>query len=335
MSALKSEKKIREKMNYRLLGRTGLLVSEIGFGSWGIGGKMWADSDDRESIKALHRAIELGVNFIDTALVYGDGHSERLIGQVLKETKENVYVATKIPPKNMVWPALKGIPLKEVFPYEHIINSTEKSLKNLGVDTIDLQQFHVWNDEWALRDEWWEAIQKLKEDGKIRFFGVSINDHEPWNAIQLIKTGRVDTVQVIYNIFDQSPEDELFPICIEYNIGVIVRVPFDEGSLTGKITPETQFPEGDWRNRYFKGDRKQQVWERVQKLEKLLGEEAKTLSELALRFCLSHEAVSTVIPGMRKVEHVEENCSVSDGRKLSDRMLLELRKHRWVRNFYR
>ena len=184
-------------------------------------------------------------------------------------------------------------------------------------------------------DEWWEAIQKLKEEGKIRFFGVSINDHEPWNAIELIKTGRVDTVQVIYNIFDQSPEDELFPICMQYNIGVIVRVPFDEGSLTGKITPETKFPDGDWRNRYFRDDRKQQVWERVKKLEKLLGNEAQTLSELALRFCLSHEAVSTVIPGMRKVQHVEENVKVSDGRKLSQKMLFELRKHRWVRNFYR
>lgn len=321
-------------MQYRVLGRTGLLVSEIGFGAWGIGGKMWADSNDNESIRALHRAIELGVNFIDTALVYGDGHSERLVGKVLKETKETVYIATKIPPKNMIWPALKGTPLRNVFPYEHIIKSTEQSLKNLKVDTIDLQQFHVWNDEWARMNEWWEAIQKLKEEGKIKFFGVSINDHEPWNAIELIKTGRVDTVQVIYNIFDQSPEDELFPICIQHNIGVIVRVPFDEGSLTGKITPDTKFPEGDWRNKYFKDDRKKQVWERVQKLEKLLGGEAKTLSELALRFCLNHDAVSTVIPGMRKIQHVEENCSVSDGRKLSIETLLELKKHRWARNFY-
>ena len=325
----------REKKIYGVQFHPEVVHTEKGFESWGIGGKMWADSNDEESIKALHRAIELGVNFIDTALVYGDGHSERLIGKVLKETRENVYVATKIPPKNMVWPALKGTPLREVFPYEHIIKSTEQSLKNLGVDAIDLQQFHVWNDEWARMDEWWEAIQKLKEEGKIRFFGVSINDHEPWNAIELIKTGRVDTVQVIYNIFDQSPEDELFPICMQYNIGVIVRVPFDEGSLTGKITPETKFPDGDWRNRYFRDDRKQQVWERVKKLEKLLGNEAQTLSELALRFCLSHEAVSTVIPGMRKVQHVEENVKVSDGRKLSQKMLFELRKHRWVRNFYR
>lgn len=322
-------------MQYRILGRTGLLVSEIGFGAWGIGGEMWIDSNDKESIKALQKAIELGVNFIDTALVYGDGHSERLIRKVLKEVKETVYVATKIPPQNMIWPALKGTPLKKVFPYDHIIKSTEQSLKNLGVDTIDLQQFHVWNDEWAKIDEWWEAIQKLKEEGKIKFFGISINDHEPLNSIELIKTSRIDTVQVIYNIFDQSPEDKLFPICLQHNIGVIVRVPFDEGSLTGKITPETKFPKGDWRNHYFRGNRKKQVWERVQKLEKLLGDEAKTLSELALRFCLSHEAVSTVIPGMRKSQHVEENCAVSDGRKLSSKTLKELKKHKWLRNFYR
>ena len=325
-------------MRYRTLGKTGLKVSEIGFGSWGIGGKMWADTDEKESIKALHRAIDLGVNFIDTALVYGDGHSERLIGKVLKERSEEVYIATKIPPKNMIWPALKGTPIKEVFPPEHIIKSTEMSLKNLGRDFVEVQQFHVWNDEWVKTGEWeiaFEAVEKLKSEGKIKFFGISINDHEPENAIELIKTGEIETVQVIYNIFDQSPEDKLFPICIEHNIGVIVRVPFDEGSLTGKITPDTEFPPGDWRNRYFKGDRKRQVWERVEKLKKLLDEEAKTLPELALRFCLSHDAVSTVIPGMRKVKHVEENCSVSDGRKLSSKKLEELKKFRWVRNFYR
>lgn len=321
-------------MKYRTLGKTGLQVSEIGFGAWGIGGEMWQGSDDSESLRALHEAIDLGINCIDTALAYGNGHSERLIARVLRERSERVYVATKIPPKNNRWPAHKDIPVSEVFPPEYIISKTEESLSNLDVETIDVQQLHVWRDEFLNDTRWLEAIEKLKQEGKIRHFGISINDHEPHSALLAVKHGIVDSIQVIYNIFDQSPADELFRLCIEQEVGVIVRVPFDEGSLTGTITPETTFPPRDWRNRYFRGDRKREVWERVQDLKKLLDGEASTLPELALRFCLSHPAVSTVIPGMRSTKHVRSNCAVSDGRLLSDELLNELKKHRWVRNFY-
>jgi aryl-alcohol dehydrogenase-like predicted oxidoreductase len=321
-------------MKYRTLGKTNVNVSEISFGAWGIGGGMWKGSDDAESMRTLHRAVNLGVNFIDTALGYGKGHSEQLIENLLKERKERLHVATKIPPKNQLWPARAGSSVRDAFPKDYIIECTEKSLKNLGTEYLDVQQFHVWLDEWLHEGDWREAIQKLKEQGKTRAFGVSINDHAPETDLELVKTGLADTVQVIYNIFDQSPEEKLFPICQDKNIGVIVRVPFDEGGLTGKITPETTFPERDWRDRYLRDDRKKQVWERAQRLEKLLNGEAKSLPELSLRFCLSHPAVSTSIPGMRTVKHVESNIAVSDGRLLSDSLRSELKRHVWQRNFY-
>jgi aryl-alcohol dehydrogenase-like predicted oxidoreductase len=321
-------------MKYRILGRTGIEVSEIGYGAWGIGGALWQGSVDTESMRALHKAIDLGVNFIDTALAYGPGHSERLIGKLLKERKEIITIATKIPPKNQQWPAKRGTKLRDAFPHDYIIQCTEKSLRNLNVDTIDVQQLHVWTDEWTEDAEWSDAISRLKEQGKIRYFGVSINDHEPENALELAASGKADTFQVIYNIFDQSPEDKLLPFCQKNNIGIIVRVPFDEGSLTGTITPETVFPAGDFRNKYFRDDRKQQVLKRVNTLTRLLGEEAKSLPELALRFCLNRPEVSTVIPGMRQVRNVEANCKASDGKMLSESLSAELKKHRWIRNFY-
>ena len=309
-------------------------VSEIGYGAWGIGGQMWQGSEDHESLRALHHAIDLGLNFIDSALVYGDGHSENLIGNVIRERKERLYVTSKVPPKNLQWPAVPGTTLREVFPFDHIIKCTEMSLKNLGVDTIDVQQFHVWDDAWAAEAEWQDAIAKLKEQGKILFFGMSLNNHEPDNALKVAATGLVDSFQVIYNIYDQTPENNLFPLCREHNIGIIVRVPLDEGGLSGNITAETMFPKGDFRNSYFRNDRKKQVFEHADTLKKLLGKEAATLPELALRFCLHHSAVSTVIPGMRSVKNVEANCLLSDGRKLSESLIAELRNHTWERDFY-
>ncbi len=321
-------------VEYRILGRTGLQVSEIGFGAWGIGKSEWIGAEDEESLRALHRAIDLGVTFIDTALAYGDGHSERLVGQVVRARTETVSVATKVPPMNHEWPARPGVPVEEVFPGEYIRRCAEQSLRNLGLETIDLLQLHVWNDEWVGQGDWLEAIERLKEQGKIRFFGVSVNDHQPANALKLIETGVVDTVQVIYNIFDQSPEDELFPACQRHQVGVIVRVPFDEGGLTGKITPETTFPPGDFRNEYFAGDRKREVFERVQRIAADLGVSLEAMPEIALRFTLSHPAVSTVIPGMRTVRHVELNCAAGDGKGLPAAQVEALRKHRWIRNFY-
>lgn len=321
-------------MNYRMLGSSGVEVSEVGFGAWGIGKSQWIGAEDERSLKALHLAIDRGVTFIDTALAYGRGHSEQLVGRVARERPETIRVATKVPPKNREWPAREGVPVEETFPGEWIRRCTERSLENLGVETVDVQQLHVWQDSWVGEGDWMETVEALKQEGKIRLFGISINDHQPANAIEAIESGIVDTVQVIYNVFDQSPEDELFPACEQHGVGVIVRVPFDEGGLTGSITPETTFDPDDFRNGYFKGDRKQQVHERVQAIVRDLGRDESEIAEIALRFVLSHPAVSTVIPGMRSERNVERNTAVADGAGLPREQLEKLRAHRWVRNFY-
>lgn len=322
-------------MKTRLLGRTGFKVSEIGYGAWGIGGSQWMGAGERSSLAALRKAIELGINFIDTALAYGDGNSERLVGRAVREMEaREIYIATKVPPKNGLWPARPGIALAEVFPRDYIIESTGRSLKNLGVDSIDLLQLHVWNPEWIGREEWRRAFEDLKTSGKVRAVGVSINDHQPDSALEIINTGLIDTVQVIYNIFDQTPEEKLFPLCREKNIGVIARVPLDEGALTGKITEETEFPEGDFRNFYFRDDRKKQVVERVNSLITELEYPAEQLPELALRFCITNPAVSTVIPGMRSIENVAKNSTVPGQGPLPEKVLAILKRHAWDRNFY-
>ena len=317
-------------INERRLGRTGLSVSEVGYGAWGIGGSMWLGAEDDESVRALHRAIDLGVNFIDTAAVYGNGHSERLVGQVVRERDERIVVASKIPPKNGRWPAPDGVDPDEAFPADHIRKWTERTLSNLGLDVLDVQQFHVWNDEWVGRGSWHEAIEALKDEGKIRFFGVSINDLQPSNAVRLIETGAVDTVQVIYNIFEQAPEDELFGACERNDVGVIARVPLDEGSLTGRLTADSTFPEGDFRNEYFSGERAlDKVDERVRAILDDLGIEREDLAEVALRYVLSRPEVSTVIPGMRTVRNVERNMALGDGAGLPPEQVAALKSHRW------
>jgi aryl-alcohol dehydrogenase-like predicted oxidoreductase len=321
-------------MRYRRLGRTGLEVSEVGYGAWGIGKSQWLGAEDDESVRALNRAIDLGLNFTDTALAYGRGHSEQLVGRVVRDREERVYVATKVPPKNRRWPAPDDATADDAFPGEWVRRCTERSLQNLGLDAIDVQQFHVWNDRWVGQGDWLEAVEALKAEGKIRFFGVSINDHQPANALALIETGVVDTVQVIYNVFDQSPEDELLPACAAHDVGVIVRVPFDEGSLTGRITPETDFPEGDFRAHYFRDGRKQEVFERTQAIAEDVGIERDGLAEVALRYVLGHQAVSTVIPGMRSTRNVERNIAAADRGPLPDDQAQALKAHRWVRNFY-
>ncbi len=316
-------------INERRLGRTGLSVSEVGYGAWGIGGSMWLGAEDQESLRALNRAIDLGVNFIDTAAVYGAGHSERLVGKVVRERDERIVVASKIPPKNFEWPARTSDP-DEAFPADHIRKWTERTLSNLGLDFIDVQQFHVWNDEWVGRGSWHEGIQALRDEGKIRFFGVSINDLQPANAIRLIETGAVDTVQVIYNVFEQAPEDELLAACERNDVGVIARVPFDEGSLTGRLTADSTFPEGDFRNEYFSGERSlEKVDARVQAILDDLGISREELPEIALRYVLSRPEVSTVIPGMRSVGNVERNAAVGDGAGLPDETVEALKAHRY------
>jgi len=318
-------------MNSRLLGRTGQKVSEIGFGAWGIGKSWWGKTDDTESLRSLRRAIELGVTFFDTAYVYGDGHSEQLIHQAFRETRGRYFVATKCPPKNMGWPADPRTPLKEAFPEDWMTSCTERSLQNLGTDCLDLQQFHVWTDAWVDQDEWKNTVAKLKKQGKIRWFGVSINDLDPDSALQLVESGLVDTVQVIYNIFEQAPAKSLFPLCQKMNVGVIVRVPLDEGGLSGTLTPQTKFEKEDFRSNYFAEGRLAETCARVEKLKPLLESYAPTIPELALKFILGHPAVSVVIPGMRRVKNVEINTRISGSAPLPKDVLQELKKHAWKR----
>jgi aryl-alcohol dehydrogenase-like predicted oxidoreductase len=320
-------------VHYRPLGKTGLSVSEIGYGTWGIGGSMWIGAQEDESVRALNRAIGLGVNFIDTARGYGE--SERIVGRVVREyPRDTIYVATKVPPKNGIWPAPQGVDPAETFPGDHIRASLETSLRTSGLEAFDVLQFHVWSDEWMGRGDWLETIEDLKKEGKIRFFGVSINDYQPDSVLELVRSGHLDTVQCIYNLFHQAPEERLLPACAQHGVGVIVRVPLDEGALTGQITPETTFPDGDFRNRYFAGDRKAQVKQRVDALAADLGIETDQVAEPALRYVLSQDAVSTVAAGMRTVRNVERNAAVGDGRGLTAEQQAIAAKHRWEKNFY-
>ena len=332
-------------MKYRQLGRTGLKVSEIGYGTWQLADdpNMWVGADLKESLRSLHRYVELGGNFIDTAWVYGydeakpDSHpSEELIGKFLKETgkRDEIVIATKIAPKNWKWPAWKNVPIDKVFPEERIVGCVEDSLRSLGVDYLDLVQFHVWQDDFVDRDEWKEVITRLTKQGKVKHWGISINDYQPSNCLRTLDTGLIDTIQFIFNIFHQKPTEKLLPYAKERNIGLIARVPLDEGGLTGAFTRDTVFEKGDFRNDFFKGDRLGQLVDRTDRLKELLGGEAQTLAELDLRYLLSFDQLSSVIPGMRKTKNVEANVSVSDGRKLSPELMQKLKAHAWERNFY-
>ncbi len=316
-------------MKYRTFGRTGWQVSEIGYGMWGMAG--WTGSESEEVNKALDRAVEMGCNFFDTAWAYGAGLSEEILNALIKRhTDKKLYVATKIPPKNRKWPSRPEYQLKDVFPAAYITEYTEKSLKNLGIETIDLQQFHVWEDSWAQQDEWKEAIAQLTEQGKVKAWGISINRWEPNNSLQTLQTGLIDAVQVIYNIFDQAPEDKLFPLCRELNLGVIARVPFDEGTLTGTMTKETTFPKDDWRSTYFVPENLNASVDHADAVKPLVPK-GMNLPEMALRFILSNPHVSTTIPGMRRLRNVLANMSASDGKELPGDLLDELKQHRWDR----
>jgi len=322
-------------MRYRRFGRTAWQVSAIGYGMWGMGG--WTGSDDEESLAALDRAIALGCNFFDTAWVYGDGRSEQLLGEALRRrpardrpSPHPLVVATKVPPKNWKWPAKAEYRAADAYPSDHIREYTEKSLANLGVAALDLQQLHVWSDAWADDDGWKRAAEDLKRAGLVRAFGISVNRREPANVLRALETGLVDSVQVVYNIFDQAAEDELFPYCQQHDIAIIARVPFDEGSLTGTLTPDSRWPEGDWRNTYFNPSNLAPTLDRVERLKPLVPE-GMDLPGLALRFILEHPAVSTTIPGMRRPRHVEQNLAADDGEPLPPRLLDALRRHRWDR----
>jgi len=316
-------------VKYRRFGRTNWRVSEIGYGMWGMGG--WTGSDDQESLQSLQRAVDLGCNFFDTAWAYGEGKSERLLGQLVRANpQKKLYIATKIPPKNATWPSRREFTLDDTFPPDYIEQRLDESLVHAGVSNFDLLQFHVWEDNWLEDDRWAKKADDLRSQGLFKAIGISINRWEPWNGVKAASSGLIDSVQVIYNIFDQNPEDELFPACREHDVAVIARVPFDEGTLTGALTKESKWPEGDWRNIYFVPENLIPSVARADELKSMMPT-GMALPEMALRFILSNDDVSTIIPGMRKPSHVDANIATSDSGKLPEGLLAELRPHRWDR----
>ena len=316
-------------MKYRTFGRNKWQVSEIGYGMWGMAG--WTGSDDEESMKSMQLAVDLGCNFFDTAWGYGAGKSEGLLGELVRaNTDKKLYTATKIPPKNFKWPSRREYSLDDCFPPDHIQKFVEKSLRNANLESYDIMQFHTWEDHWLDDDRWIKKMQDLKEQGLIHAIGISMNRWEPWNGMRAVKSGIVDSVQVIYNIFDQNPQDELFPACQDNDVAVIARVPFDEGTLTGTLSLESSWPEGDWRNTYFVPENLKSSVEHAEKLKPLVPEKM-TMPEMALRFILADPRVTTIIPGMRKLSHVKSNIATSDAGLLDEGLMQELQKHRWDR----
>jgi aryl-alcohol dehydrogenase-like predicted oxidoreductase len=316
-------------MNYRQFGRTGWQIGEIGYGMWGMGG--WSGSDDEESLRSLQRAVELGCNFFDTAWGYGAGHSEGLLGQLVRANPDQkLYTATKMPPKNRQWPSKREYSLEDCFPPDHVEEYVHISLENAGLERFDLMQFHTWEDRWLEDESWHTKLDDLRRQGLIQAIGISINRWEPWNGVQAVRSGLIDAVQVIYNIFDQNPEDELFPACDEMNVAVIARVPFDEGTLTGNITRESTWSEDDWRSTYFVPENLHSSVEHADALRPLVPK-GMTMPEMALRFILNNQTVSTIIPGMRKLRHVEANIACSDAGPLPNDLHEKLRPHRWDR----
>jgi len=316
-------------MNYRRFGRMGWQVSEIGYGMWGMAG--WTGSDDDQSLGSLQTAIDLGCNFFDTAWAYGDGHSEKLLSQIIRQNPgKRLYTATKIPPKNRIWPSRRDFSLDDCYPPDYIEDYIHRSLKNIAVDAIDLIQFHTWEDSWVNDERWFTKMEELRQSGKILSIGISINRWEPWNGIQTVKSGLIDAVQVIYNIFDQNPEDELFPACQEMDVAVIARVPFDEGTLTGSLTLDSKWPEGDWRSSYFVPENLKSSVEHAELLRPVVPDDM-NMPEMALRFILNNPAVSTIIPGMRRLGHVKSNIAASDSGPVPEELHTILKSHRWDR----
>jgi len=320
-------------MNYRPLGKTGMDVSEIGFGAWAIGGG-WGPQDERASLDALHRAIDLGVNFIDTAAGYGNGKSEKLIAQVLADRSEEVFVATKTPPLPGNWPPSPYDKVEERYPESYLRENVEERLRNLNTDCLDLLQLHTWTRAWNKNPKPFEVLRKLQEEGKIRAIGVSTPEQDQNSVIDLMRDGWVDAVQVIYNIFEQEPAAELLPTAQEKEVGILVRVVFDEGVLTGKYTAQSTFPEGDFRRNYFAGDRLARAVERVEKIQLDMADSGLTMPQIALLFALAHPAVSTIIPGIRSVAQAEANVAAADLPPLSEAQLARLRQHAWMRGFW-
>jgi aryl-alcohol dehydrogenase-like predicted oxidoreductase len=316
-------------MNCRRFGRTGWNVSEVGYGMWGMAG--WTGSDDTESLNSLQRAIDLGCNFFDTAWAYGEGRSEQLLGKILRANPgKTLYSATKIPPKNRKWPSRPHYSLDDCYPPDYVEEFVHKSLENIGIATLDLIQFHTWEDHWLKDDRVHKSVETLLTSGKVRAVGISINRWQPTNGVRAVQSGLFDSVQVIYNIFDQNPEDELFPACREKDVAVIARVPFDEGSLTGALTMDSTWPAEDWRSTYFVAENLRNSVEHADALKPLL-RDGMTMPEMALRFILNNKDVNTIIPGMRKLRNVESNIAAGEKGPLAAELHAQLREHRWDR----
>ncbi|HVU34893.1 MAG TPA: aldo/keto reductase [Opitutaceae bacterium] len=325
-------------MHYRPFGRQGFNCSEIGFGAWAIGGS-WGAQADADSIAALNRAIDLGCTFIDTAAGYGSGRSERVIGQVLRERAgrgktERVFVATKTPPTDGTWPPSPYDRAEERYPEAYLRENIATRCANLGVEKLDLLQLHTWTRAWNRDPKPFQILRQLQREGRVGLVGISTPEHDQNSVIDLMRGGWVDSVQVIYNLFEQEPAAELLDVAREHGVGIIVRVVFDEGVLTGKFTPDTRFAADDFRARYFEGDRLGRAIARVEEIRRDLTGSGYTLPQAAIKWVLAHPAVSTVIPGIRNVAQAEMNCAVSDLPAMPEALVTKLRRHNWRRAFW-
>jgi aryl-alcohol dehydrogenase-like predicted oxidoreductase len=320
-------------MKYRKFGKNGPEVSEIGFGAWAIGGS-WGEQSDRDSLEALDTALDQGVNFIDTAAGYGDGKSERIIGGFLKQRSERVYVCTKTPPVAGKWPPSPYCRIEERYPESYLRRNVEQRMKNLQVEYLDVLLLHTWTRAWNDRPVALEILHKMKSEGLIGQVGISTPEHDQNCVIQLMRDGMVDVLQVIYNIFEQEPAAQLLPVALETGTGIIIRVAFDEGVLTGKYKGNETFGPDDFRSNYFAGDRLERGVRRTEKIKEEFKGSGYSMPELALKFALTHEAVSTVIPGIRNRSQALMNIAVSELPELSEEQLLRLREHSWNRGFW-
>lgn len=320
-------------MKHRPFGRLGWQVSEIGFGAWALGGGAWGAQSDDDSLAALHRALDLGVNLIDTAAGYGAGRSEQVIARALagRATREQVYLVTKTPPVAGNWPPQPHERIEDRYPEAYLRANLEERLRFLRTDRIDVLLLHVWSRAWNREPSALEVLEKFKREGKIRAYGISTPDHDQDQLNTLLAAGRLDVVQLVYNLFEQQPAAEALPLAQASGTAVMGRLALDEGGLTGKLTRETRFPEGDFRNGYFGGDRLARTVERVDKVREDFAGTGYTVAQGALKFALSHPAMSTIIPGMRNAAQAEANVAVSDLPDMPAALLEKLRRHIWLR----
>jgi len=317
-------------MKQRRFGRLGWQVGDVGCGMWGA--VAWSGGDQTEVGAALQQAVDLGCNFFDTAYAYGAGASEALLGDLVRANPtRKLYTATKIAPKSRRWPSRREDTVEESYPPDYIEAAVRRSLKHAGLPRFDLIQFHTWEDAWLSDLRWFDRLVQLRKEGLFEGIGISINRWEPWNGVEAVRSGFIDAVQVIYNVFDQNPIDQLFPMCEAHDVAVIARVPFDEGALTGSLTRETRFPSDDWRSGYFGPENLNASVARAEALRPLIPA-GSDLANLAMRFVLANSTVATTIPGMRSRSHVQKNIACSDAPPLNEFLLRQLAEHRWDRN---